>query len=441
SNDIWVGQISAAGLVLTDELVKSKDRKFENLFGILEDELKFSNRWLRHIDSEFCIQDRKILLLVDNAPSHSLPESFNNTNKILSINNIEVDDYQLNSENEDLRDDFLGFRNDDETEGSFEKQQKGQCKSTCRRLHGSTCGRLYENTSRRLCKSTSRRPRRSTNGKLHRSTHERPCGNTYKRTKTNTNSSYKQNKELSKTLRLMNITLNYLLPHTTAHIQLMDAEQTKILLNTNEPDMDIVDQPAEGDILLENNKIEEIVAKLPDESSYVPETAQAITTYLQIIDEPVFTEKILNNKKIIFIVQADENKESVRQEIDDEDKEISESNFSIKELGFLKNLLKEYKHIYEKSKKQKKITSFFNFQDSHSYDSYPQDTYSQDLYFQDSYSQDSYPQDLYSQDSYFQDSYSQNLYSQNLYFQNLYSQESDLQESDSQELDFQKLDS
>ncbi|CAG8853090.1 4004_t:CDS:2, partial [Gigaspora margarita] len=190
-------------------------------------------------------------------------------------------------------------------------------------------------------------------------------------------------------------------------------------------------QPAKGDILLENNEIEEIVAKLPDE------------------------KEILNDKEIISMVQADENEELVRQEIDDEDEvpdppvtaaeafnamqtiihyeeqEISELNLSLKELGFLRNLLKEYKCVYEKSKKQKKITSFFNFQGSHSYDSYLQDTYLQDLYFQDSYSQDSYPQDLYSQGSYFQDSYPQDLYSQDSYSQNLYSQESDLQESDS----------
>ncbi|CAG8789031.1 6822_t:CDS:2, partial [Gigaspora rosea] len=318
-----------------------------------------------------------------------------------------------------------------------------------------------------------------------------------------------RNKEPSETLKLTNITLHYLPPHTTAHIQPMDAgiiksfkskykrlyceyvlkqfesnaniekkkitikkaidfiaeswdnvsnttiqncwNKTRILPNTNEPDMDTVDQP-ESDILLENNEIEEIVAKLPDESLYAPETAQVITTYLQVIDEPVATEEILDDEGIISMVQADENEESVSQEIEDEDEvpdppvtaaevfnamqtviryeeqENSESNLSLEELGFLRNLLKEYKRVYEKSKKQKKITSFFNFQGSHSYDSHP------DLYFQDLYSQDPYPQDSYSQDS-----YSQGPYSQDSYSQNLYSQESDLQKSDSQESDSQEL--
>ncbi|CAG8701858.1 14744_t:CDS:1, partial [Dentiscutata heterogama] len=81
--------------------------------------------------------------------------------------------------------------------------------------------------------------------------------------------------------------------------------------------MDNVDQP-ESDILLENNEIKEIVAKLPDKSLYAPEIAQVITTYLQVINEPVATKEILDNERIISIVQADKNEESVSQEINDE---------------------------------------------------------------------------------------------------------------------------
>ncbi|KAF0468365.1 hypothetical protein F8M41_025822 [Gigaspora margarita] len=141
--------------------------------------------------------------------------------------------------------------------------------------------------------------------------------------------------------------------------------------------MDTVDQPAKGKILLENNKIEEIVANLPDKSSYAPETAQAITTYLQIIDESVATEEILDDEETIFMVQADENEKSIRQEIN------------------------EYEDIYL-----------------------------QDLYFQNSYSQDPY-----SQNSYFQDSYPQDPHFQDSDYKNRFS------ESDSQESDFQESDS
>ncbi|CAG8721892.1 32058_t:CDS:2 [Gigaspora margarita] len=215
--NIWVGQVLAAGLVLTDELVKSKGREFGSLLGISEDELKFSNgeaasalleslpneriklqnllsqyelediynadetglfyrmlpnqtlakrpvarskqdksrvtillaanatsshklqplvigyskkprsfsginllqllvtyknnerawirtdiweKWLRHIDSEFCIQDRKICYLW--TMRHLI----------------------LNSKNEVLMDDFSGFRDNDETEGSPESNKK-----------------------------------------------------------------------------------------------------------------------------------------------------------------------------------------------------------------------------------------------------------------------------------------------------------------------------
>ena len=45
------------------------------------------------------------MLLVDNAPSHSSSELPNNTNKTLSVNNVENKDYQSSSENEDLMND------------------------------------------------------------------------------------------------------------------------------------------------------------------------------------------------------------------------------------------------------------------------------------------------------------------------------------------------
>ncbi|CAG8833174.1 38514_t:CDS:2 [Gigaspora margarita] len=183
--NIWVSQVSATGLVLTDKLVKSKGCEFGRLLGISENELneaasapleflpneriKLQNllsqyeledvynadetglfyrilpnqtlakrpdksrvmvllaanatglhklrplnnerawmrsdiweKWLYYIDSGFHIQNRKILLLVDNAPSHSSPEPPNNTNKTPSVSNVEDDNYQLSAENEDL---------------------------------------------------------------------------------------------------------------------------------------------------------------------------------------------------------------------------------------------------------------------------------------------------------------------------------------------------
>ncbi|CAG8639062.1 10642_t:CDS:2, partial [Gigaspora rosea] len=201
--NIWVGQVSAAGLVLTDELVKSKGREFGSLLGISENKLKFSNEWVTNYKKrnslrryklyseaastpleflpneriklqnllsqyeleDFRIQDRKILLLVDNAPSHSSPES----NKTLNFNNVEVDDNQLNFENEVLMDDFLDSRDNDETERSLKMQR------------GSTRGRPHRSTRGRPRGSTRGRPHRSTHGRPHRSTRGRPRGSTYKK--------------------------------------------------------------------------------------------------------------------------------------------------------------------------------------------------------------------------------------------------------------------
>ncbi|KAF0521881.1 hypothetical protein F8M41_015660 [Gigaspora margarita] len=91
--------------------------------------------------------------------------------------------------------------------------------------------------------------------------------------------------------------------------------------------MDTVDQTVEGEILLENNKIEKIVANLLDKSLYMPKIAQAITTYLQIIDKSVATEEILDDKEIISMVQADKNEKLIRQEIDKD--EISDKIFKV----------------------------------------------------------------------------------------------------------------
>ncbi|CAG8712939.1 8521_t:CDS:1 [Racocetra fulgida] len=158
--------------------------------------------------------------------------------------------------------------------------------------------------------------------------------------------------------------------------------------------------------------------------------------YIQTADEPIATEEILDSKRIISIVQAKKNndkptRQKIEKENEDEvleslvtvakvcsaiktivhyeEQDNSESNLLLDKLEFLRKLLKEYKHIFEKSKKQSKITSFFIFPNSYSNDSHLHDFYPYDLY-----SQDSYPHDLYFQDLYLQDSYSYNSNSPDL---------------------------
>ncbi|KAF0452395.1 CENP-b protein 1 [Gigaspora margarita] len=181
--------------------------------------------------------------------------------------------------------------------------------------------------------------------------------------------------------------------------------KTGILPNIDEPEADNINQHIESNILLENNEIEEIISKLPDESQYAPETAHAVATYLEIVDEPIATEEVLNDEEIIATVQAEKNKEPIGKDEDEdgepdppvsaakvcnamqtvihyEEQENSESNLTLVELGFLRKLLKKYKHIYEKSKKQTRITSFFDSQDLYlhnSSDPYPQESYSKTI--------------------------------------------------------------
>ncbi|CAG8845742.1 13318_t:CDS:2, partial [Gigaspora margarita] len=144
--NIWVGQVLAAGLILTDKLVKTKGCEFRRLLGMSKNKLKFSNshskklrsfndinlsqllvtyknnEWF--INSGFCIQNRKILLLADNAPSHSSPEVPNNTNEENSINN--VDDSNL-----------LIFDNRANEE---QEPHRSACRSACRGAHRGACG-------------------------------------------------------------------------------------------------------------------------------------------------------------------------------------------------------------------------------------------------------------------------------------------------------------
>ncbi|CAG8838436.1 6531_t:CDS:1, partial [Racocetra persica] len=56
-----------------------------------------------------------------------------------------------------------------------------------------------------------------------------------------------------------------------------------------------------------NKEVKTIISNLSDKSLYLAETAQAILIYIQATDEPIATEKILDDKRIIFMIQAEEN--------------------------------------------------------------------------------------------------------------------------------------
>ena len=127
-------------------------------------------QWLRHIDAGFRITGRQILLLVDNAPSHTTVAADDNHDNVNETHIESEDDKPLTNCSSDS--------SKSETEVEMHT-----------RSHGRPYGRLH----RRL-----RRNRNSDSWGNNPSTPRRP-------------------------LELTNVTIHYLPPNTTAHIQPMDA--------------------------------------------------------------------------------------------------------------------------------------------------------------------------------------------------------------------------
>ena len=119
-------------------------------------------KWLKFIDKGFRIQGRQVLLLVDNASSHTAPETSNPT---------EVQD--------DTEESALEDSSAEEIEEIREQPRE--------RSRGRTRGRPREGTQR---------PNPTNSGRSRR---------------------------ISDKLHLTNITVHYFLPLTTAHLQPMDA--------------------------------------------------------------------------------------------------------------------------------------------------------------------------------------------------------------------------
>ncbi|KAF0534973.1 hypothetical protein F8M41_009765 [Gigaspora margarita] len=72
--------------------------------------------------------------------------------------------------------------------------------------------------------------------------------------------------------------------------------------------MKITNQESKDDFL--DDEIAKIIVDLlSNDVSEASNIAQTIERYIQIVDEPVATEKMLYDKEIITIVQAEENKQ------------------------------------------------------------------------------------------------------------------------------------
>ncbi|CAG8842634.1 23075_t:CDS:2, partial [Gigaspora margarita] len=175
-----------------------------------------------------------------------------------------------NSENDEISN--SGGNEDDQ----FNSQS---CGKTCRRTSKSTRRSTHESTYRSTCGSTSG----STSGSTRERTYGRPQQN-------NTSNKFK----------LTNIKLHYLSPNTTAHLQPLDAGII------SEVEMEITNQESESDFL--DDEIAEIIVDLlssnDSESSNI---AQTMERYIQIVDKPVATEGMLDDKEVVTMVQAEEN--------------------------------------------------------------------------------------------------------------------------------------
>ncbi|CAG8714417.1 17761_t:CDS:1, partial [Racocetra fulgida] len=73
-------------------------------------------------------------------------------------------------------------------------------------------------------------------------------------------------------------------------------------------------QYIKNNVLLNNDEIEEIITKLPNESLYAPEMAKAVAIYIQVVDKPIATEEILNDEEIIATVQAEKMRKNYQTE-------------------------------------------------------------------------------------------------------------------------------
>ncbi|CAB4382397.1 unnamed protein product [Rhizophagus irregularis] len=72
--NLWVENVTAGGVILTDLLIKEKARTFSEAFNIQEEDLSFSNGWLYKFKKRNNIRKYRILRELGSAPLASLPE-------------------------------------------------------------------------------------------------------------------------------------------------------------------------------------------------------------------------------------------------------------------------------------------------------------------------------------------------------------------------------
>ena len=82
--NLWVENVTAGGVILTDLLIKEKAKIFAQAFNIQENELVFSNGWLYKFKQRNNIRKYYIHGESGSAPLASLPEERTKLQQLLS---------------------------------------------------------------------------------------------------------------------------------------------------------------------------------------------------------------------------------------------------------------------------------------------------------------------------------------------------------------------
>ncbi|CAG8720470.1 14247_t:CDS:2, partial [Cetraspora pellucida] len=159
---IWVNQTSSASIVLSDKLVKLKDRKFSNYLGIPENDLNKAASVLLETLADKRIKLRQLLSQYEpeniyNANETDAPEMATSFNKITNNRDQRPEDNVLDSENEN-RENFISESSEnDEISNSEGNEDDNSNAQPCERAHRRTYKR---STHRSIHKKTHKRTRR-----------------------------------------------------------------------------------------------------------------------------------------------------------------------------------------------------------------------------------------------------------------------------------------
>ncbi|CAG8438760.1 17478_t:CDS:2 [Cetraspora pellucida] len=254
---LYLEEISTAGMVLTDDLVKLKGREFGNSLGISEDDLKFSNGWVANFKKRNSLHRYRFSGEVASAPLESLSDERIKLRQLLS---------QYEPEN---------IYNADET-GLFYRML------------------LHQTLARQSSHST---PEASNSHSMLEAS--------------NPHIDNIENNESDEISNPEDNDGGISNPEDDDGIS-----NPKNNGDASEVEMEFEYQESENN--LDDDEIAEIITDLS--SSNDPEAsqiAQAMEKYVQTVNEPIATEGLLENEEIITMVQAEENDQ--QQESDDDE--------------------------------------------------------------------------------------------------------------------------